>query len=261
MTGEVPHPQETDTAPRRRRPTAGLRVGILVLATTHDLAIGNVQHADSFPFPVAYGAVHGVDLAALMCGDPSALPPIVAAARGLEALGVDIIAGACGSFAHYQAEVAAAVDIPACLSILMQVPLLLRMLPPSRKLGIVFARTSAFTPLAQAQCAITAADLSRIVAVGADRLESFAPILRPELPLGGDRLRQELVAFAMQVMRDEPAIGAWLIQCSDLPPYSADIARATGLPVWDMNLLIRHFHAAATGDGRPAARATTDRSS
>ena len=38
-----------------------------------------------------------------------------------------------------------------------------------------------------------------------------------------------------------PAIGAWLIQCSDLPPYAASLRRATGLPVFDMVTLIEHI--------------------
>jgi hypothetical protein len=40
-------------------------------------------------------------------------------------------------------------------------------------------------------------------------------------------------------MRDESAIAAFLLQCSDLPPFGPDIQSATGLPVFDMTLLIR----------------------
>ena len=53
-----------------------------------------------------------------------------------------------------------------------------------------------------------------------------------------------MAALAAAAVRSDPAIGAWMVQCSDLPPYSADIAQATGMPVWDMALLIEHLHGA-----------------
>ena len=229
---------------RPRKAVEGLRIGIVTLSTSHDLVCGNVQHADSFPFHVAYAAVRDVAFDHIACGDPRALKPIIEAARRLEETGVDIVVGACGSFVHYQREVAGAIDVPVCLSILMQIPFILSMLPPTRKLGVVFARSSTFTALAQDQCGVTAAMRDRLVFLSAADTDSFAPMLDPEQALDDGRLRQDLVAMTRQVAAADPAIGAWLLQCSDLPPYAPDIGASTGLPVWDMVLLVEHLRGA-----------------
>jgi len=39
-----------------------------------------------------------------------------------------------------------------------------------------------------------------------------------------------------------PEIGAWLLQCSELPVYAAKIQQQTGLPVFDQSVLIEHLH-------------------
>lgn len=228
---------------RGQRAVAGIKVGIVTLATQHELVRGNVQNALSFPFPVAYSVVENVSVPALMRGDEQALPAIISSVNALQALGVDLIVGACGSFAHYQKAVAAIARVPVCLSILVEVPFILSLLPPSKKLGIVFARTAAFTELAKRQCDIV--DCSRIVTVGADCLASFAPILDPALPLDNCALEADLVALLKDTQTTEPSIGAWLLQCSDLPPYAAAITSATELPVFDMTLLIAHLEGAA----------------
>src|ERR1700683_518856 len=159
----------------RTAPVAGFPIGILVLNTRHRLVTGNVQHAGSFAFPVAYEIVKDVSVPALMCGDPEAAGPIVRGALTLEAAGVKAIVGACGSFANYQLDVANAVQVPVFLSILLEVPLLLRALPAARQLGIIFATTASFTERARRQCGIEEGD--RIVAIGADAISAFQPIL------------------------------------------------------------------------------------
>lgn len=226
----------------RGRATAGIRVGILTLDTRHTLVRGNVQHAASFDFPVTYAVVRDVPLEALMRGDDAALEPITCAVRELERQGVAIIVGACGSFGHYQRAVAASARVPVCLSILVQAPFVLSLLPASQSLGIVFARVSAFTTRVQAECGIV--DTRRIVPIGADALAAFAPILDADLALDSTRLEHDLVAMLQAEQVRHAHIGAWLLQCSDLPPYSNAIGRATGLPVFDMVRLVGHLEGA-----------------
>ena len=47
-------------------------------------------------------------------------------------------------------------------------------------------------------------------------------------------LEEEVVAAALDLVRRHPGIGALLLECTNLPPHSAAIARATGLPVYDI---------------------------
>jgi hypothetical protein len=224
----------------RNVPMAGFPIGILALNTRHRLVVGNVQHAGSFTFPVIYEIVKDVSAPALMRGDPEAVDPIIRGAMALEALGVRAIVGACGSFANYQLDVANAVHVPVFLSILLEVPLLLRALPAAQRLGIIFATTASFTERVRRQCGIEEED--RIVAIGADSIDAFRPILSQGGTLNSPILRDEVVDLACATMRAHPEIGAWLLQCSDLPPYADAIRRATDRPVFDMVALIRHVH-------------------
>lgn len=233
-------PESVLASRRGNRSIAGFRIGVLCLDTVHPLLPGNVQHAGSFNFPVLYETVQGVSINELMGGDESALPAILAAASRLERNGVGAIVGACGSFANYQKSIKDAMHVPVFMSILTQVPFLLAALPASLKLGILFASTRSFTPLVMQQCGIN--DSDRIVAVGADALPAFGPILAQQRSFDSRMLETQIVSFVEETMRVHSEIGAWLLQCSDLPPYAAAIQRATGTPVFDMCTLIEHVH-------------------
>jgi hypothetical protein len=228
--------------PSKRAPLAGFGIGILTIDTCHELVPGNVQNASSFGFPVIYEIVHGVSLSALMRGDATVSSKIVEHALALQALGVSAVVGACGSFANYQLEVAKALRVPVFLSILLEVPLLLQVLPASGRLGIIFADAQAFTPRVCDNCGITSTE--RIVAVGMSRTPAFEPILAQRGALDDEGLRSAVVNLARSTLRAHPSIRAWLLQCSDLPPYANAIRKATALPVFDMVGLIARIHRA-----------------
>lgn len=223
-------------------PLAGHVLGILVLDTRHEIVPGNVQSARSFSFPVLYEVVRGVSVAALMRGDPRAKDAVVEGARRLEAAGVAAIVGACGSFANYQTAVTSALQVPVFLSTLLLVPLLLRVLPRPQSLGVIFAGVSSFTQHVKDECGITSSD--RIVAVGVNTLKSFEPILNQCGTLNSEVLRRGVTSLSRKTLRRHPQIGAWLLQCSDLPPYAWDIQNATNRPVFDAVSLAHHVYSA-----------------
>jgi hypothetical protein len=231
---------------RSMRVAEGFSIGILGLELKHRYLPGNVQYAGTFPFPVLYQPVRGVSIDALLCGERSAEGPVVEAALQLQRSGVKVVVGACGSLANYQEAVAARLSIPAVLSILCEVPFLIRALPRDAKLGVVFASVASFTDEVRRQCGIGAAEAARIVAVGAERLQAFQPILRQTGELDQRALDRELVALLSEVLDRERTIGLWLLQCSDLPPCASAIREASGLPVFHMSLLIEHLHRACT---------------
>lgn len=231
------------------RVAEGYSVGILGLELGHRYVPGNVQNARTFRFPVLYRSVQGVSIDALLRGERSAEASVVAAAVELERSGVSVVVGACGSFANYQEAVGRALRIPAVMSIMCEVPLLLRALPVQAKLGVVFASVSSFTREVRRQCGIDEGNAARIVPVGVDDMPSFQPILRQVGQLDQRALESELLALLSEVFRREPTIGMWLLQCSDLPPCATAIRAATGLPVFDMSILIEHLHRAIEPEG------------
>lgn len=222
---------------------AGAGVGIIVLDTRHPLLPGNVQHARSFARPVFYEVVALKDPAVLMAGDPSVEPLIIAAGERLLRNGVSIIAGACGSFIYYQRAVAAALPVPVFLSVMLAAPLLLAALGAGRKIGVIASACSAINARSLAACGVT--DPDRLVVIELKGSGEFDAILRQDLRFDPDRMCAEVVGLATAALRADPAIGLFLIQCSDIPPFSQAIRQATGLPCFDAVGLIEWLQAAA----------------
>lgn len=221
---------------------AGYPVGILTISTRHPLLPGNVQHAQSFSEPVIYGEVPISDPVLLMRGEECLLEPVLEAAHLLERKGVRAIAGACGSFAYYQKAVTDALEVPAFLSILTQVPFIQRSLG-SKKLCIVCASGISINDRVYEQCGIT--DTANLVIREMKGCPEFDSMLSATESMDPALLESEVVHVCIGAIRDEPRIAAFLLQCSDLPPFGAAIQRATALPVFDMTLLIRWLQSAS----------------
>jgi hypothetical protein len=221
---------------------SGFPVGVLTIKSSHALLPGNVQHAQSFSAPVLYEEVPVSDAQALMKGESRLLDPIIAAAQRLAERGVGAIAGACGSFAYYQVPVADCLNIPVFLSIMTQVPFIQQSLGWKKKLCIICAAEFSMNARVFEQCGIT--NTSNLAIREMKGHTEFDLLLRGEDPLDPLKLRDEVVAVCTQAMRQDDSIAAFLLQCSELPPFAADIQSASGLPVFDMTLLIRWLQSA-----------------
>lgn len=52
------------------------------------------------------------------------------------------------------------------------------------------------------------------------------------------KLMDDLCELVEHIRKQNPNIGAILLECSDLPPYAKAIQAVTGLPVFDFNTMI-----------------------
>ncbi len=218
---------------------AGFPIGILCIPGVAALIPGNVQNAQTFDFPVKYHVLRDVRFEQIAKGDPSIVPTVVEAAESLVEDGVQAIVGACGSLGHYQSAVANAVSVPVFMSILTQVPLLLSSLGADRSLAIVFATKSASTPLIQRECGID--NLDRIVQIDLIDCPAFGSLTQGGEECNGDELLGQIVDQIEAGI--DSSVGAIMLQCSDLPPFAAEIQAHFGLPVFDMTGLIDWLHA------------------
>jgi hypothetical protein len=55
-------------------------------------------------------------------------------------------------------------------------------------------------------------------------------------------LHREVLEAADRMVRGDSSIGALVLECTNLTPFSRDVARLTGLPVFDMLTLVHSFH-------------------
>lgn len=210
----------------------GAPIGILMLEARFPRIPGDMGNAGTWPFPVLYRVVEGAspDLV-VRKGAPGLLEPFIEAARDLVRQGAEAITTNCGFLALYQRELSAALDVPVATSALMQVPAVEAMLSPGRRCGILTISAASLTPahLAGAGCP------PDVPVVGTDGGGEFTrAILGNEMTLDTDRARDDLVVAARAMVERHPEVGAIVLECTNMPPYQADIARATGLPVFSI---------------------------
>ena len=125
----------------------GFSVGILMLDTRFPRIPGDMGNATTFPFPVRYHRVQGASPELVVRqGSRELLPAFIAGAKFLEREGVQAITTNCGFLAKFQREIAAAVTVPVFTSSLMLVPMVHRMLPPGKAVGIMTVDASSLTP-------------------------------------------------------------------------------------------------------------------
>ena len=220
----------------------GYSVGILVLDTQFPRIPGDIGNAATFDFPVRYHRVTGATSEAVVRGGHRELVPLfVEGARLLEREGVHAISTSCGFLARFQRELAAAVSVPVFTSSLMLVPLLHRMLPPHRAVGIMTVDASALGAEHLAGAGITAE--MRVAVAGLETEKEFTrALLDDRLTLDVEAARQEHLTVARRMLGERPEIGAIVLECTNMPPYRADVQAATGLPVFDITTLVRMVH-------------------
>jgi Asp/Glu/hydantoin racemase len=228
----------------------GFSVGILMLDTRFPRIVGDMGNAATFPFPVRYQRVTGADSDLVVRqGAAGLLPAFVEAAQLLEREGVGAITTNCGFLVTFQAALAAAVRVPVFTSSLLLVPLVHRLLPPGRRVGIMTVNAATLTAQHLASAGI-GGEIPIAVAGMETEKEFTRVLLGNELVLDVDAAREEHVRVARRLLGEHPDIGALVLECTNMPPYSADIQRETGLPVFDIVSLVTMVHAALAA-GRP----------
>jgi hypothetical protein len=131
------------------------------------------------------------------------------------------------------------------VGILMLVPLVHRMLPPKKAVGIMTVDASSLRPEHYAGAGITK-DTPTVVAGMETEKEFTRVMLDNELELDVEAARQEHLSVARRLVETHPEIGAIVLECTNMPPYRAEIQALTGLPVFDITTLVRMVHDAVS---------------
>ena len=229
----------------------GFTVGILMLDTRFPRIHGDMGNASTFPFPVRYHRVAGADPDLVVRrGAAGLLPAFVAGAQALEHEGVGAITTNCGFLITYQAELARAVRVPVFTSSLLLVPLVHRTLPAGQRVGIMTVNAATRTP-AHLRGAGIGGEVPLAV-VGMETEKEFTrALLDNELELDVDLAREEHIRVARRLVAEHPDVGAIVLECTNMPPYAADIQRETGRPVFDILSLVTMYHAALVAAQSP----------
>lgn len=207
-------------------------LGILMLQTRFPRPPGDIGHPASFGVPtrrlVVDGATPGqvVRDAADLRGS-GLVERFVAAARQLEAQGAAAITTSCGFLVLFQRELQAAVRVPVVASsLLMLAPLL----AAGRRAGVLTVSAQRLGPAYLEAAGIPAEAVATIPVEGVAPDSVFATTVLGDLP-GWDAAQAaaDVVAAAVRLHRRVPALDTLVLECTNLPPYAAQIERETGL--------------------------------
>jgi Asp/Glu/hydantoin racemase len=165
----------------------------------------------------------------------------VAAARDLQDEGVCAVVGCCGFMALFQKSVASAIKVPALLSSVMQLPIIISSISPDKRVGVITANSLSLTSELLDAAGIGEV-FSRLCIRGLeDKPEARGALLEERGSLNDAVIRDEVLDTVGAMLRETSDIGAILLECSELPPYARYVQKLTGLPVFDFVTMIDYL--------------------
>ncbi len=219
----------------------GARLGILMLETRFPRIPGDVGNAQTWPFPVLYKVVPGASSERVVRHRGEGLLEAFKEAAGeLVSLGADGITTTCGFLSLFQVELAAHAGVPVATSSLMQTPFVQRLLPPGKRAGIITISSESLT---QEHLEKAGVDPSTPV-VGTEGGSEFTrAIVGDELELDPAAAEQDILDAGDALIREFDDIGAIVLECTNMGPFSNALAAHVNLPVYDIVSFITWFHA------------------
>ncbi len=227
---------------RGGRSIYGAPLGILMLEARFPRIPGDMGNGTTWPFPVLFKVVPGATpRRVVLQGAAGLLPDFIAAAQELVQLGAEAITTNCGFLSVFQAEIAAAVSVPVATSSLMQVPWVQATLPPGKRVGVVTVNKAGLTP---AHLAAAGVPLDVPMTGTEAGREFFRVLIRAESEdMDVDLARADILDAGRALVAAHPEVGAVVLECTNMPPYAADLAAELGLPVYDIYSMICWFQA------------------
>lgn len=219
----------------------GLTLGVLMLDTRFMRFPGEIGNGATWSVPLQFKIVRGATPQRVIEDQGRGLlDPFVQAAQELIDLGVRGITTSCGFLALFQRELSTRLPVPVATSSLLQVPMVERMLPTGKRVGILTINRAALT---DAHLAAVGVD-SRTPIAGMPPDSLFRRVFTDQAqPDEADFaiLEREMVQAARALTATHPEVGAIVFECTNMPPFAAAVRQATGLPVFDMVNMLRWF--------------------
>ncbi len=227
------------------------KIGILCWETGHvprglmqlESLVGNSTNPASYRYPVRLNPVRGANVHTVLENpSPEVLAQMIADAQAMAADGIAAITTSCGFNAIFQAELASALSIPVFTSSLLQVPMVQRMIGPQAEVCIVTANAGALRPEHLSAVGITRTTGLRVV--GLEPCTEWRRMFtEPDQDVDLALIEKEILSTCLEAVATHPAVRAFVLECTDLPPFSAAIRQQTGLPVFDFITMTNYLEA------------------
>lgn len=212
--------------------------GLLQLETL----VGNSTNAASYDYAVRFHRVSGANVhTVLEKPDQAVLHTMIADARMMVSEGIKAISTSCGFNAIFQRELAQAAGVPVLTSSLLQVPLARQIHGQGSEVCIITANAGSLGMEHLKSAGIASMDGLHIVGLE-QSAEWNTMFSKPDAEIDLDTIEQEVLGAARRAIQAHPDIRAFVLECTDLPPYSAAIRRQSGLPVFDFITMVNYLH-------------------
>lgn len=222
-------------------------LGALNLDYTDDIhrPPGDPLNEDSFEFPLIHQLVEGATVQSVVFSGvypDEFVQKFADACNKLQERGAAGVITSCGFLAQLQSRLSAMVTIPIASSSLLQIPSVFAILPPSKKIAVLtFDKKNLQKPLFDG-VGIPLLYQERIVVYGCSDDGHIKDFIIEGGPYIKEKLEEELVTLAQSVLAEHDDIGAFVLECTQMPPTAKAIQKATGLPVFDVITMINWFY-------------------
>jgi len=204
---------------------------------------GNSTNPETFEFPVKYCRIKGANIHTII-ENPSqdVLQSMIDETRRMEEHGVRAITTSCGFNAVFQRELTDAVRVPVFTSSLIQIPLVQNMLGEQQSIGVITAKKAALTEKHLHSVGIN--NRFSIHIAGLESCKEWNKMFSsPDADLDLQIVENDVVHIACSMMT-VANIGAFVLECTDIPPFAHAIRKATGRPVFDFVTLTNYVYQA-----------------
>ena len=131
--------------------------------------------------------------------------------------------------------------MPVFTSSLLQVPLAQRIHGPKSEICILTANAGALRPEHLSSVGIERTE--GLYILGLEQCEEWMRMFaEPDAEIDLAAIEHEVLGTALRALEQHPGIRAFVLECTDLPPYAAAIRRHSGLPVFDFISMVNYLH-------------------
>jgi len=213
--------------------TQAAELGIVEMANKPLRHRGNLGNPETFAYPVVYASAASAYTDRILNRDPAVAADYVRQGERLQEQGIKALLTTCGFNVAYQAEIARRLRVPVATSSLLLLPLVLRLVSVDRVVGVITFDEQQLDPALLEMAGVAPADRSRLKVLGLDGTRTWQELRKPEPALPLEVIGDDLMLSIHRLIDTTPALGAILLECSALCPFSPAIRAATGLPVFD----------------------------
>ncbi|XP_074611697.1 uncharacterized protein LOC141866163 [Acropora palmata] len=225
--------------------SAAACLGVIRLDYDYEAAPGDIDHPDSFSCDVYYKVVPGLTFE--MCQKGKMTEEVEKRFKEsvkwlVKEKSVNGVTGDCGFMMNFQSIARKITKIPIFMSSLCQLPAVTCGYAQKEQIIIMTANGKSLEPmrdLIRDECGVDTQD-KRYNIVGCEDVPHFGEAVAKGDKVNTKKATPGIVKKAVEALQKYPQSRAFLLECTELPPYSDAIRFHTGLPVYD-SITACHF--------------------